>query len=217
MLKRVVRWVLIPLVVVVLVLVAVANLLAEPEVLRPQDFAAQAITLPSGETLAFASYLERLERGDFEPRPAEVERAAMPGAAAEAGRDADSSTDSAPVGALRGDSSEPEILLTSWPPPPDPNDPFSMGRWAYHEGRYEEALALLSGVDEQHPQYGRAQRYLGWDLLTKTQNRPRAGLAYMNRALGSDPTDGNNWQDAARVYLRAVGVRFDPVHGEWDD
>lgn len=208
--KRVLRWVLIPLVSLVLILVAVANFLADSEPLRPEDFAAQPITLPSGETLAFATYVERLERGDFEPVAATNERLKD---AAEALDDED------PAAAILDDDGELAMdqVLFRWPPEPDPSDPFSMGRWAYHEGRFDEALALLVAVEPDHPSYDRAQRYVGWELLTKTQDRPRAGLAYMNRALNADPLGGENWQDAARVYLRAVGVRFDPVHGRWID
>ena len=64
MIKRVVRWVLLPGLGLLLILVALANVLAEPQAFRPQDFAAVPITLPSGEQLPFEAYVERLEQGD---------------------------------------------------------------------------------------------------------------------------------------------------------
>jgi hypothetical protein len=33
----------------------------------------------------------------------------------------------------------------------------------------------------------------------------------MNRALNDAPLEGENWQDASRVYLRTLGIRWDPV------
>lgn len=207
MLKRLVKWVLLPVVLLVGVLVLVANLLSEPSDLRAEDFAALPITLPDGGSMPMGELVGLMQRGEADER---------------LGRPLDpQESDQIDAGSVTytdetGERVEQRITFT-WPPPLDPNDPMSMGRWAYDNGRYEEAMALFSAVPEDHDQYGRAQRYLGWDLLTKTHDRPRAGLAHIHRALSADPLDGNHWQDAARIYLRAVGVRFDPVHGRWMD
>jgi hypothetical protein len=72
-------------------------------------------------------------------------------------------------------------------------------------------MALFLSVEENHPRWDDAQRRIGWELLTKRMDRPAVGLAYLNRALSGDPADGENWQDASRVYLRTLGIDWDPV------
>jgi len=205
MLKRLVRWVLLPALLLIGVLVLVVNMLAEPSDLRPEDFAALPITLPDGGAMPMGELVELMRRGEADARL---------GASVEQIETTEVGAGTVVVTDGNGERVEQRVTFR-WPPPLDPNDPMSMARWAYDNGRYDEALALFSAVPEDHEQYGRAQRYLGWELLTKTHDRPRAGLAHIHRALAADPLDGNHWQDAARIYLRAVGVRFDPVHAKW--
>ena len=92
-----------------------------------------------------------------------------------------------------------------------------LARKAYNDGRLDEAVALLNEVPRGDPEYSRAQRYLGWEVLTERGGNPRAGLAHMREAIHADPLDGENWQDAARVFLASVGVPYDPVHNSWQE
>ena len=73
------------------------------------------------------------------------------------------------------------------------------GRDAIDERRYEEAFGILSTVGPEHPQYARAQRYIGWELFGDAMDRPDAGLPYVYRAW-KHQRGGNEWQDLSRTY-----------------
>ncbi len=87
----------------------------------------------------------------------------------------------------------------SWLRSPDDRDLYRLGRQAAADGNPEQAAALLRSVPSSHPQYARAQRFLGWDLYTQQLDQPRVGLAYANQSVRSNPFDGNAWQDIYRV------------------
>ena len=56
--------------------------------------------------------------------------------------------------------------------------------------------------------YGLAQRRLGWEIQTRFEGDPLAGVGSVNRSLRANPLDGNAWQDASRVYLESVASIF---------
>ncbi len=89
---------------------------------------------------------------------------------------------------------------------------FRLAETARHEGRLEEAAALYLSIPEDDRRYGRAQRRLAWDVLTKGQGQPRRAVAYAHAALAAEPFDANSWQDLARVYGATLGLDVD----EWD-
>ncbi len=92
---------------------------------------------------------------------------------------------------------------------PDPNDLYELGVSRLYHGDVDQALALLRSIPESDSRYARAQRRIGWDILTKHKGQPHRGLAYVHECLRSDVTDGNAWQDAARVWGSSLGL---PVH-----
>jgi tetratricopeptide (TPR) repeat protein len=89
---------------------------------------------------------------------------------------------------------------------------FRLAEIARQDGRLDEAAALYLSVPEDDPRYGRAQRRLAWDVLTKGQGQPRRAVAHAHAALAAEPFDGNSWQDFARVYGATLGIDVD----EWD-
>jgi hypothetical protein len=86
---------------------------------------------------------------------------------------------------------------------------FRLAELARHEGRLDEALALYQSVPEDDDSWGRAQRRIAWDILTKGKGDPRRGVAYAQAALRADPLTGNTWHDAARVYGSVLGFEMD--------
>ena len=92
---------------------------------------------------------------------------------------------------------------------PDETDLFRLAEYHRHSGDPQQALALYRSIPRAHPQYGRAQRRIGWHLYGDTLDRPALGVPYVHRALHDNPTDGNAWQDAARVYLATLGLDVD--------
>ncbi|KAA3612892.1 MAG: hypothetical protein DWQ01_04090 [Planctomycetota bacterium] len=71
------------------------------------------------------------------------------------------------------------------------------------KGHVEEAITLLRSIPDDHPDFARAQRFIGWDLYTKELNQPRIGLTFVQRSIRESPTNGNAWQDAYRVFNRS--------------
>lgn len=84
-----------------------------------------------------------------------------------------------------------------------------LGRHLLARGRPKEALALMRAVPEDHPEYSRVQRFIGYEIFAKALQRPDQGVAYVNRSITADPTSGNAWQDAARIYWGAALSPFD--------
>jgi hypothetical protein len=203
--KRILKWFVVPMLLMALVLVVVANLLVDPAgTLSPPD-PSLLITLPDGRHERLDELLER--------------------SAADLGQEESDEPEHDPPDGVAAVSEEPTVvevdldaidiqqfLELSFELAPDETDVFRLGRHAMRAGRVDEALALLQSVPEDHDQYGTAQRFIGWELLTKQMDRPALGLAYMNRALDAGPLEGENWQDASRVYLRTLGIRWDPVN-----
>lgn len=74
------------------------------------------------------------------------------------------------------------------------------------EGKVDEALAVLQSIGPGDDHYARAQRKIGWDVMTKEKGQAARGVAYVNRCLAEDPFSGNAWEDATRVWSRTLGV-----------
>ena len=51
-------------------------------------------------------------------------------------------------------------------------DPYRLGRDLADKGETRQAIALLRSVSKSHPEYARAQRFVGWDLYTKELDEP---------------------------------------------
>ncbi|MFT5284201.1 MAG: hypothetical protein ACI8TQ_000357 [Planctomycetota bacterium] len=71
----------------------------------------------------------------------------------------------------------------------DENDLFSLARFAIREKRYDEAMALYLSIPPGSEDYARAQRFIGWKLLTQEKGETDHSVSYVNRALFSDPFD----------------------------
>ncbi len=98
-----------------------------------------------------------------------------------------------------------EAMLTGPAAPgPGETDLYRLGRHAARSGKIDQAVALLRSVPAEHPEYSRAQRFLGWDLYTEQLDRPDIGIDYVTRSLRADVFEGNAWQDAYRVYLKSI-------------
>jgi len=74
----------------------------------------------------------------------------------------------------------------------------------FYAGDFAQARALYASVAPDDPEYGRAQRRLGWEIQTRLEGNPLAGVGSVNRSLRADPLDGNAWQDASRVYVEGL-------------
>ncbi|HEX9794146.1 MAG TPA: hypothetical protein VGC54_09215 [Planctomycetota bacterium] len=92
-------------------------------------------------------------------------------------------------------------MFTSGPP-----TLIRMARRAMSADDYEGAFALLRAIPAGDSDWARAQRYIGWKIYGEHLGRPRAGIAYVNRALAKEPFEGNSWQDLSRAYLASVGI-----------
>lgn len=108
--------------------------------------------------------------------------------------------------ANRGSPPLPSVALSE----PGDADAWERGYRALVEGDARTALTHLRRVPKDHPEYARAMRYCGWNLLARRLHRPKDAVAYVHESLRHDPFDGNGWQDLARVYLRAA-FSFDDV------
>jgi len=75
-------------------------------------------------------------------------------------------------------------------------------------GEVDTAVALLRSVPKGSRRYSRAQRFIGWEICTRMQDDPNAGLAYMTESLRAEPFSGNAWQDMYRVSLRSLVPGF---------
>ena len=212
--KRVIKFVLLPLVLLVLVVVVAFHGLAQPVAYDREAYVDLPITLSDGEQVPLGGLVERREE-----RAAEREAAREPEADEEAGaaREVDRGEIRTVIRSGADAGSILETLRRAGVPMSPSSEIVWLARDAYQNGRLDEAVALLNEIPPGDEQYSRAQRYLGWEVLTERGGRPRAGLAHMHKALQADPLDGENWQDASRVFLASIGVPFDPVHGTWEE
>ena len=85
---------------------------------------------------------------------------------------------------------------------------FDIGMDQLARGDTERALAVWQAVPSNHPDYARAQRFIGWKIYDRELSRPGEGVSYVNRSLAADPLSGNGWQDAVRIYWNALGEGF---------
>ena len=86
-------------------------------------------------------------------------------------------------------------------------DAFELGMQAFGENDLELAIQLWLTVPDEHPQYAKAQRFIGWEIYTERLGDPLRGLAFVNRAATHAPFDGNVWQDWSRTYAALAGLR----------
>lgn len=106
------------------------------------------------------------------------------------------------------------VLLPGEAPPPvqakyllPPGaDAWEVGREAYESGDWEKAIESWRQVPEDHPQRGRALRYIGWEVYAEEMGEPRKALHYVNRCALEHPLDGNTWQDLGRTYAAVIGI-----------
>jgi len=197
--KHPIRWMLIGLLAVPVLIVAVANGIAEsPRELLPPD-PGMLITLPDGrqqplfDVLAHSNLtsevIDREGRG-----------------AAEGMLSASSDEADEPVAGLDVDQASKALRTAARDRrPPETGDIYGLAEYALDQGDLDQALALFRSLPEEHPRYGRAQRRIGWDIYTKGLDDPNRGLAFVNRSIRDDPTEGNAWQDAIRVYAATIG------------
>lgn len=87
---------------------------------------------------------------------------------------------------------------------PDDRDPYRLGRELERVGDLDHAIAMLRSVPRSHPQYARAQRYLGWDIYTQQLDQPRVGLTFVRASIHAEPGNGNAWQDGYRTLGQSV-------------
>ena len=62
------------------------------------------------------------------------------------------------------------------------------------------AIGYLGQVQEDSPDFSRAQRMIGYRAYSEQLGRPAEGLRFVLRALAAEPTSSNSWQDAARTF-----------------
>ena len=86
---------------------------------------------------------------------------------------------------------------------------FEAGLLEFRAGNFDDAAALFERVPPDHPQYAKAMRFLGWEIYTNALGDPKRGVAYVNRAIWSEPFSGNAWQDWSRTYLHRMSAWFD--------
>ncbi len=86
---------------------------------------------------------------------------------------------------------------------------FEAGMLEFQAGNLDDAAALFERVPEDHPQYAKAMRFLGWEIFTIARGEPKRGVAYVNRALWADPLSGSAWLDWGRTYLHRMSNWFD--------
>lgn len=98
------------------------------------------------------------------------------------------------------------IPLTEERPPPKTATPYALGMYYHDVGRDDLALPLLRSVPRSDSKWATAQRHIGWKIYSRRLNQPRLGVAYINRSIAADPTEGNAWQDAYRAYARSLGL-----------
>jgi tetratricopeptide (TPR) repeat protein len=96
-----------------------------------------------------------------------------------------------------------------WAVPPDGSDLMELADYKRDMGEPEEAAALLRSIPDDHPQYARAMRKLGWNIYADDLGDPARGVAFVNLSLKADPFEGNAWQDAVRVYAGGLGIDID--------
>jgi hypothetical protein len=85
-------------------------------------------------------------------------------------------------------------------------DAWDAGRKAHDAGELEEAVAYWKQVSEDHPEYARSLRYIGWEVYAGERDEPRKALPYVHRCVLEAPFDGNTWQDLARTYAAVLGL-----------
>ncbi len=178
-----------------LLLVALGAGLAAP--LPPAPDASLPIPLPGGGTATL---------GELVAAPPVF--GAAPASPADDGRRAAEAATDPGAGEGAGEKTEAAAETAAsaftWLRSPDDRDLYRLGRELAHRGNTEQAAALLRSVPPSHPQYARAQRFLGWDLYTRELNQPRVGMAFVNQSLRANPFDGNVWQDGYRVLGKAM-------------
>ncbi len=167
--------------VIVFLFVRVSEPLSEEAPVDP----AMPIHMPDGEVLPLSEAIASL-------RMAVEESTATASTGSSGGREAE-----ATAGRVAAPHTRPARTT---------EDPaFTLGKRALEAKRFDEALALFRSVPPTAREYSRAQRLIGWKILTQEQKRPTEGVAYAEAAVFASPFEGNCWQDLGRVYAAAIG------------
>lgn len=202
--KRAVLWSLLVLVFLVVVLVGTVLVRADAAPVAPPD-PAMPIRLPDGSERPLAEVLGLARSGQLgwdAPQPVPLV------APAPTGSEVTSTAPTAEATVVHAGFSPEQLAAIEAALARD--DPiFRLAELARREGRLDEAATLYLSIPEDAPRYGRAQRRLAWDVLTKGQGQPRRAVAYAHAALAAEPFDANSWQDLARVYGATLGLDAD--------
>ena len=194
MMKRLHLLALIPS-AVLLILVAVVPLAASrAERAQPQLDLDMMITMPSGGSRPLREVLARVE-----PRAAASETMGtlFSGRPDPLGRDEERGEDVVERAfdvQVAGEVALPTLC--------------ALAEQRFRAGDFAQARALYASVAPDEPGYSLAQRRLGWEIQTKLDGDPLAGVGSVNRSLRADPMDGNAWQDASRVYVESLASLF---------
>jgi hypothetical protein len=206
------------LLAVLLLLIATVNLIAEPASQLPGPSPTLVISAPGGRRFTLGELLASpadslpapaadtppapaalIEPDPPEPGPASPEAAsgqdALPEELAEALDALLSGREAEWIAKRRAD----ELAR---------GDLYALAEYNLALGHTEEALGLFRSVPAAHPNYGRAQRRIGWDLFSRGLDQPARGVPFVHASLRENPWDGNAWQDAARVYGATLGLPF---------
>ena len=191
--RRSLLW-LIPL-SVILIMVAVVQLVASrAERARLQVDLEMMITMPDGGVLPLREVLAPIESRSA---ASEAQLAAPSGAPEALRRDGEPGEEvaDAAIEARSAGVAQPITLC-------------DLAEQRLRGGDIAQAKALYASVAPGDADYGLAQRRLGWEIQTRFEGDPLAGVGSVNRSLRANPLDGNAWQDASRVYLESVASIF---------
>lgn len=194
MMKRLQLLALIPFAVLLIMVVVVQLAASRAEHAQPQVDLDMMITMPSGGSRPLREVLARVE-----PRAAASETKGTPPSERpdplrrdeERGEDVVERAFDAQVA---GGAELPTLC--------------ALAEQRFRAGDFAQARALYASVAPDEPGYSRAQRRIGWEIQTKLEGDPLAGVGSVNRSLLADPLDGNVWQDASRVYVESLASLF---------
>ncbi len=194
MMKRLHLLALIPSAVLLTMVVAVQLAASRAERAQPQADLDMMITMPSGGSRPLREVLARLE-----PRAAASETKETPPSVRPdpLRRDEERGEDVVERAFDLQVAGEVELPTLC-----------ELAEQRFRAGDLAQARALYASVAPDEPGYSLAQRRIGWEIQTKLDGDPLAGVGSVNRSLRADPMDGNAWQDASRVYVESLASVF---------
>ena len=179
--KKPIKTTLKVLVLGVLVLVTLVNVLTPGAPPVPEADLAMAVPLEDGTVITLGELIGRELEAEAAPEAATKEKRSKP-------------TRDDPIAVLRLG---------------EPKGVFGHGLRRLAQGRPDLALRMWRAIPEGHPDYARAQRFIGYKIYDRALGDPAQGVAYVNRSLWKDPLSGNAWQDAVRIYWHTAVDAFD--------